>query len=98
MIQHKKATLHTQYKEVLPDGSVISIVIWLLPKPSAERTHGYKYRLNYSGIDGITRVRYGNETGKGDHKHIGTTQISYKFQNPEDLVSDFLRDVELSRG
>jgi hypothetical protein len=26
----------------MPDGSLISIVIWLLPEPSAERPYGFK--------------------------------------------------------
>lgn len=98
LYNHNKAKLHTRYKEILPDDSVISITIWVLPRPTTERPHGYKYRLNYSGVDGVTKVRYDNETGKGDHKHIGTAEMPYRFHNPDDLVIDFLRDVERARG
>lgn len=38
-------------------------------------------------------VRYGNESGEGDHKHIGNKEISYEFINVEQLVKDFLFDV-----
>lgn len=57
-------------KAALPDGSIVEMVIWRLPSASAERRHGLKYRLYY-GRDGRRIVGYGNERGKGDHKHIG---------------------------
>ena len=39
-------------------------------------------------------VGYGNERGKGDHKHIGKVEIPYRFTTVEQLVADFLEDVE----
>jgi hypothetical protein len=62
-----KAKIHTQIKEQFQDGSILSIVIWLLPEPTVERPHDYKYRLNYSASDGTCIVRFDNERGKGDH-------------------------------
>jgi len=90
-----KAKIHTQYKDELPDGSIVSIVIWVLPEKTIERPQGYKYRLNYSTIDGTTWVRYDNETGKGDHRHIGAIEIAYEFLSIEKLVRDFMRDVRM---
>ena len=43
-------------------------------------------------------VRYDNETGKGDHRHIGDQQEVYRFTDVETLVSDFLEDIEKVRG
>lgn len=79
-----------------PDGSIVEAVIWELPDPILERPHGFKYRLNYSAADGATLVRYDNELGKGDHRHLGDEEIAYDFQNIDQLLEDFWRDVEES--
>ena len=73
-------------------GGLIEMVIWQLPKPTAERPHGLKYRLVYA-VDGERVVGYDNETGKGDHKHLGTLELPYRFVNAETLVADFYADV-----
>jgi hypothetical protein len=80
-------------KAVLPDGAIVEMTIWRLPERSSERPHGLKYSLFY-GRDGIRIVGYDNERGKGDHKHLGKLEISYKFVSVEKLVADFLADVE----
>jgi len=80
-------------KAVLPDGAIVEMTIWQLPKPSSERPHGLKYSLFY-GRDGVRMVGYDNERGKGDHKHIGELEAPYKFESAEKLVADFLADVE----
>jgi hypothetical protein len=41
-------------------------------------THSYKYRLYY-GAAGACRVRYDNERGKGDHRHLGEREDDYNF-------------------
>lgn len=78
----------------LPDGSLVSVVIWELPESTGERPHGLKYRLNYCSSDGVTLVRYDNERGKGDHKHIGDKEEPYDFQDIDTLLNDFWRDVD----
>ncbi len=80
-------------KAVLPDGAIVEMTIWQLPKPSAERPHGLKYSL-FFGRDEVRTVRYDNERGKGDHKRIGEVETPYKFVSVEKLVADFLADVE----
>lgn len=75
-----KAKQYANQKIKLPDGSLVSVVIWQLPEPSDERPHGLKYRLNYCTADGATLIRYDNEKGKGDHKHIGNEQEPYTFK------------------
>lgn len=64
----------------LPDGSFVSVVIWELPEATDERPHGLKYRLNYCSADGATLVRYDNERGKGDHKHVGDQKNLMTFK------------------
>lgn len=78
----------------LPDGSLISAVIWKLPEITPERTQGYKYRLNYCTSGGVTLVRCDNKLGKGDHKHLGLQQMPYQFQDIDKLLNDFWLDVE----
>ena len=80
-------------KTTLPDGSIVEMVIWQLPRATAERQHGLKYSLFY-GRDGTRIVGYDNELGKGDHKHVGTRESRYRFVSVEKLVADFLSDVE----
>jgi hypothetical protein len=88
------AKRHSNDKFRLPDGSMVSIVIWELPQRTQERPHGFKYRLNYCTADGATLLRYDNEKSKGDHKHLDDKQVPYKFQSIDQLVDDFWRDVD----
>jgi hypothetical protein len=80
-------------KQVLPDGSVVEMVIWQVPKRVPGSGHEFKYRL-YFGKGGERRVGYDNEAGKGDHRHYGDRQQSYRFVSPEQLAADFLADVK----
>jgi hypothetical protein len=44
-------------------------------------------------------LRFDNETGKGDHKHIGDKEAAYAFTTLEKLVADFWSEIEeWSRG
>ncbi|UZR30987.1 DUF6516 family protein [Methylococcus mesophilus] len=45
-------------------------------------------------VDGERRVGYDNERGKGDHKHIGNQEAPYRFVNPQQLMADFMADIE----
>lgn len=40
----------------------------------------------------------GDIGGKGDHRHYGTRQENYSFTSLEQLVADFMADVEAQRG
>jgi hypothetical protein len=80
-------------KALLPDGSIVEMVIWQLQSPSPERPHRLKYRLFY-GRDGQRIVGYDNERGKGDHKHIMDVEKRYSFTTVDKLVADFLADIE----
>jgi len=92
-MQYMKATLLARAKEFRDDGSVVEIVVWAIPEPVAPSTHGYKYRLYY-GADGVNRLRYDNERGKGDHRHLGEHEEDYVFTTLEKLLEDFQRDVQ----
>ena len=91
-MQYMLAVLVAQAKEVRDDGSTIEIVVWELSEPLAPSMHRYKYRLYY-GAAGIDRVRYDNERGKGDHRHLGDREGDYVFTTVEQLLADFENDV-----
>ena len=91
-MQYMPSVLLAHAKEVRDDGSVIEIVVWELSEPLVPSTHRYKYRLYY-GAAGISRVRYDNERGKGDHRHLGDGEDGYVFTTLEQLLADFERDV-----
>ena len=79
-------------KALLPDGAVVEMTIWQLPRATLERPHGLKYSLFY-GYDGQRLVGYDNERGKGDHRHIGLDEGDYFFTTVEQLLDDFERDI-----
>ncbi|WP_245731705.1 toxin-antitoxin system TumE family protein [Thiocapsa roseopersicina] len=50
------------------------------------------------GRHGACLVRYDNETGKGDHKHVGDLETSYRFRSLQALSTDFRTDVRNLAG
>lgn len=86
-----KLLLHTKRQD--GQGNVAEVVIWKLPKATPDRPHAIKYRLYFGDAKGRCLVRYDNESGKGDHKHIGQKEIAYKFKNIEKLMRDFIKDI-----
>jgi hypothetical protein len=78
---------------VLDNGMFVEIVVWRAPRSLRGSTHHFKYRLAFI-VDGDCVLRYDNEAGKGDHRHIGQTEKRYKFTSPEVLLTDFWNDVE----
>ncbi len=92
-MQYMTAVLLAKAKEIRDDGSIVEIVVWEIPLPLEPSLHNYKYRL-YFGSQGGAHVRYGNERGKGDHRHVGGREETYVFTTLEALLDDFRRDVE----
>lgn len=71
----------------------IEMVIWHVPRPLSPSTHPYKYRLVYI-VNGQRLIGYDNERGKGDHKHHKGIELPYSFTGPDQLIADFLADIE----
>jgi hypothetical protein len=92
-----RAKLLYREKFIYADGAIREMVLWQLPKTTAEKTHDLKYRLYYGLADGTCIVRYDNETRKGDHRHGGDQEEPYQFTDVETLVADFLEDIEKAR-
>jgi len=89
-----KASLLNYYKKAQGD-LVVEIVLWKLPQATEDRPYGYKYRL-FLGRRRTCLVRFDNETGKGDHRHVGEQGIEepYRFVDLERLFADFRDECE----
>lgn len=69
------------------------IALWQLDGSVPPSNHHYKYRLVLV-VDGRCVLRYDNERGKGDHRHIGESELPYTFRTVEDLVADFFHEAK----
>ncbi|WP_339058466.1 toxin-antitoxin system TumE family protein [Candidatus Regiella endosymbiont of Tuberolachnus salignus] len=78
------------------EHSFIEMVVWRVDPPVKASQHSYKYRLAYIE-KGVCVLRYDNEAGKGDHKHIGSQESPIIFNDAAQLVSDFRAEVEKYR-
>ena len=91
------AELITSIKNINPDGSILEVVIWKVPKPVPPTEHGYKYRAVYV-VDGVRIVGFDNERGKGDHCHMDGKELPYAFTGVDQLLEDFIAAVETRRA
>ena len=83
-------------RHVLDARTFVEIVVWRLDRPVRGSIHRFKYQLARVA-DLVCVLRYDNEAGKGDHRHIGRVEKLYKFVDPETLLVDFWNDVEAWR-
>lgn len=87
-----KATLLVRDRIAHSDEAFSELVVWAVPQPLPGSTHRYKYRLALV-IRGLCPLRYGNEAGKGDHRHSPEGEVRYRFTSLDKLFADFERDV-----
>ena len=91
-----KAELITRFKSVAEDGGVMELMVWRVPRPVPPTEHGYKYRAVYA-LDGVRRVGFDNERGKGDHCHLHGRELPYTSATVDALVEDFIAAVDAAR-
>ncbi len=91
-----KAELLFKERLVQSECSFAELVVWRVPIPLKGSIHRFKYRLAYI-VDGQCVLRYDNESGKGDHKHIGNMETAYSFTTPAQLLADFWLDLDYWR-
>jgi Family of unknown function (DUF6516) len=87
-----RAVLLIRRRVVLAEDAFADIVVWRLPKVTPPSKHAFKYRLAYV-VGSECVLRYDNELGKGDHRHFGDRERSYRFSTPERLMADFSADI-----
>ena len=92
-----KAKLVYREKFIYDDGAIREMVLWQIPKKSAGKPYGIKYRLYYGLSDRTCIVRYDNEICKGAHRHFKDKEEPCQFKNVETLVADFLANIAYAR-
>lgn len=80
----------------IADNAFASIRILEVDPVILGSQHRYKYSLAYI-VDGECVMRYDNERGKGDHKHIGEQEYPVTFTTIENLIASFQADINLLR-
>ncbi len=80
-------------RHVLSESAFAELVVWRVPAPVRGSAHEFRYRLALI-VKGECVLRYDNEAGKGDHRHVGKIEKSYNFSTPEQLLADFWADVK----
>jgi hypothetical protein len=75
------------------EDSFVELSVFQVPAPVRGSVHTFKYRLAYV-VRGVCVMRYDNEAGKGDHKHIGGQELPILFIDLPTLLRDFFADVK----
>ncbi|NTJ41565.1 hypothetical protein G6L28_03000 [Agrobacterium larrymoorei] len=88
-----KAVLIEKTRKVISEAAFFEVVLWHLPEPVPGSGHPFKYRLALV-INGECVLRYDNERGKGDHRHIDGQEESIVFLGLEELFEAFEADME----
>lgn len=87
-----KARKLIQRRVVLSETAFAEIVIWQVSAAVPGSGHQFKYRLAYV-VDGECVLRYDNESGKGDHRHLYGREEPYPFSHPRQLMADFFESI-----
>jgi Family of unknown function (DUF6516) len=95
-ISNMNASLMLSERHTISEIAFVELVVWRLPLPLPGSCHSFKYRLALV-VSGTCVLRYDNEAGKGDHKHVGQDEIPYDFTSAKALIVDFWNDVDTWR-
>jgi hypothetical protein len=92
-LANMKAGLLLRERQALATTAFVEMVVWRLRQPVPGSTHLFKYRLALI-TNGACVLRYDNESGKGDHKHVDGREVACRYRDLAALQEDFWRDVE----
>ena len=92
-----KAVELVRTRVAFSETAFAELVLWRVPEPVTGSAHQFKYRLAYV-VEGECVLRYDNESGKGDHRHMGGKETTYVFVSVDQLLDDFLADVARWKG
>ena len=87
------AELLLRERHVMAPDAFVEMRIWRVPEPVQGSPHEYKYSLAFV-VARECVLRYDNEAGKGDHRHVGAVETPYVFSTPAQLLADFWSDVD----
>jgi hypothetical protein len=88
-----EAVLIEKSRTAVSDTAFFETVLWHVPTPVAGSSHHFKYRLALI-VNGECVMRYDNERGKGDHRHLGDIEEPIEFTTLEALFDAFQADME----
>jgi hypothetical protein len=88
-----KAELLLDERHQIDEEAFAELRIWRVPKPVRGSSHDLKYALAFV-VQEECVLRYDNEAGKGDHRHLGDVEDAYLFTNVDRLLADFWHDVD----
>ena len=92
IVSNMNAVVLLEERHDLAENRFVEMVVWQVPSPVSASLHLFKYRLAFV-VNGECVLRYDNEAGKGDHRHVGAVESPYTFTTPEQLYADFMADV-----
>lgn len=92
-----KAESLLRERRYLSETAFAELNIWRVPEPVRGSDHSFKYRLVLIVGDACV-LRYDNEAGKGDPKHVFDREVPYRFTDLSSLQSDFWADVRTWRA
>jgi Family of unknown function (DUF6516) len=92
-----KAESLLRERHQLARATFAELRVWRVPRSVRGSSHDLKYSLSLV-VGGVCVVRYDNEAGKGDHRHVGGVEEAYVFTTPEALLADFWSDVDQWRS
>lgn len=88
-----KAQLLQRSRTEIGESAFYEIVVLHVPSPIPGSSHRFKYRLALV-LNGECVLRYDNERGKGDHRHIQGSEEPIVFISLSALLADFKAQVE----
>ena len=95
-MSNMRAKLVMRERRVLEAG-FIEVIVCRLPQALSGSTHGIKYRLAYV-VASQCVLRYDNEAGKGDHRHVGEKETPCVFVSIDQMLDDFSAGVAAWKG
>ena len=88
-----KAEMLLKERRQISDDAFVELRVWRVAEPVRGSPHDLKYALAYV-VGGACVLRYDNEAGKGDHRHVGAVETPYRFKTAAQLLADFWDDVD----
>jgi hypothetical protein len=92
----RNAELLFRKREGVIETAFVELVISRVQEPVRGSHHAYKYSLALVS-ERICVLRYDNEAGEDDHKHVAGQEVDYRFVDLATLQTDFWADVETWR-
>ncbi len=80
-------------RHVIAEDAFVEMVVWQAAQPVRGSPHRLQYRLALV-VAGECILRYDNEAGKGDHRHVGNVETRYEFRSYGQMLTDFWADVD----